>query len=198
MTNTPETLGKAEFAKFIGRSPSYVTALRKAGRLAMTEGGRVRVAESLRLMLETKGIRDDVAARWAALAGMEIPTAPREAQDAPVGALGDGGDVVLRRSRAESEARRAAALADQEEMNRDKMAGNLIAREDVDAAMRFLGAAVRSALDVFPDQVAPLVAPVTSLDEAHALLVDACRNSLDGIGQALARQKDELAKGAKA
>lgn len=195
MSEMPETLGKAAFAEFIGRQPSYVTALRKAGRLVMAADGKsVRVAESLRLMVKTRGARDDVAARWAALAGMEIPEAPAPGENGGQAPSASSADNVLRQSRAESEARRAAALADQEEMTRDKMAGNLIPREDVDAAMRFLGAAVRSLLDVFPDQVSPVVAPVTNLDEVHALITDQCRNVLEELGEAIKRQKEELAK----
>jgi len=87
-----------------------------------------------------------------------------------------------------AESRRVAALADKEEMERDRLAGDLIAREDVDAAMKFIGASVRGLLDVFPDQVAPLVAPVASMDECHALLTENCRNVLVGLGDAIKRQ----------
>ena len=77
----------------------------------------------------------------------------------------------------------------------EQQIAHLIPREDVDAAMRHLGAAVRSAMDVFPDQTAPLVAPVSNMDEVHSLLSEACRSVLAGIDDALARQQAALASG---
>jgi hypothetical protein len=198
----PRLLRKAKFAAFIGRTPQYVTKLLNDGRLVMTEDGkRVLVAESLRRMAETRGARDDVAARWAALAGAEIPEPPAAAAVAPQApSAPPAGDEVaeLRQSRAEAEARKAAAQADQEEMKAAQMRGDLIPREEVEAALTFVGGAIRSALDLLHDQTAPVVAPVTALDEVHAVLQDAARNTLESIVQAIARQRAELAaKGAR-
>lgn len=190
----PKRLRKKEFATFIGRAPSYVTKLLKDGRLVM-DGNVVLVPESLKLMEATKGGRDDVSARWAEKAGAEIPVAPAGTGDAGGGESSSGTNEV-RQARAEAEARKAAAQASQEEMKTAQMRGDLIPREDVEAALRFVGAAIRGALDVLPDQTAPLVAPVTALDEVHAILQDACRNALEGLGQVIARQRDELGKGA--
>jgi hypothetical protein len=64
--------------------------------------------------------------------------------------------------------------------------------------MKFVGATLRSLLEVMPDQTAPLVAPVTSLDEVHAILQDRARNIAEQFGAAIARQKAELEKGVKA
>jgi hypothetical protein len=58
--------------------------------------------------------------------------------------------------------------------------------------MKFLGAAVRAALDVFPDQTAPILAPTTDLNETHALLTEACRSALYDIGVAIERQHEAL------
>lgn len=193
-------MGKADFArKVLKRSPSYVTALLQAGRLVLAGEGihaQVRVAESLERIANTRGGRDDVAARHAANAGAEIPEAQRGAENAPAAPSGEL--ATLREQRAEAEMRRTRALAEQEEMAAARMRGDLIAREDVDAAMKFVGATVRGILEVLPDQTAPLVAPVTSLDEVHAILQDQMRNAAEQLGAAIARQKDELEKGAKA
>lgn len=193
MSEIPKAvMGKKEFADFIQRSPSYVTKLRKDGRLVMTPNGRgVRVAESLKLMDETRGARDDVAARHAEAAGAEIPAPP---QDGGEGEGPTSGDGKVREARAAAEARKAIALAEQEEMKAAQMRGNLIPREEVEAALRFVGGAIRGELDVLPDQAAPLVAPVVALDECHAVLQDVVRNALEKIGQAIARQREELAK----
>ena len=77
----------------------------------------------------------------------------------------------------------------------EKKVGNLIPKEDVDAALKAMGAAVRSAMEVFPDQTAPIVAPVLDLEEVHSLLAQACRDALAGIEHSLARYQAELQGG---
>lgn len=196
MKELPETLGKAEFARFINRGPSYVTALRKEGRLVM-DGDRVKVRESLERMAKTRGARDDVAARWAALAGSEVPEVVQGADRGSPAPSGEQDDGSWRESRAQSEARKSKAQAEQEEMKAAQMRGDLIAREDVDAAFRGVGAAARAAIKVLADQLAPVVAPVTDLNEVHALIVEAEDNTLERFGQELKRQQDELAKAGK-
>lgn len=189
-------MGKKDFAAHIGRSPSYVTSLIKAGRLVLDGSGvhaKVKVAESLALIANTQGARDDVAARHAFERGADGLGPQPGPEIAPTGS----GElaVTLRERRAEEELRRTRALADQEEMTAAKMRGDLIAREDVDAAMKFVGATLRSLLEVMPDQLAPIVAPLTALDEVHAALQDHCRDIQERFGAAIARQKDEIAKG---
>lgn len=203
MTESPDLLSKSAFARFINRKPSYVTSLLREGRLVMEGAGRgakVRVKESLAKMAATRGARDDVAARWAEMAGSEVPEAAGAPETPPAAS---GGAVVadlvadLREERARAELRRAKAVADQEEMAAAKMRGELVAWQDVVAAMSRTGAAIRAASAVMPDQVAPLVAPVNSMDECHAILTDARNNLLERFDQEMQRQQEDLAKGAK-
>lgn len=168
-----ELLSQSKFAARIGMTRQYVSKLKQEGRLVMA-GKLVDVAASLARIEETQGTRDDVAQRHADERGGVITL------------------TEAKSLKAISEARRVAALADREEMERDRMAGELIAREDVDAAMKFIGATVRSLLDVLPDQTAPIVTPVTSLEECHALLTEACRNVLHGLGDAIEKQRAAL------
>lgn len=190
MNETPEVLGMSAFARYIGRSASYASKLRSNGRLVLTPDGRgVRVAESLRLIADTRGARDDVAARWAQLAGGKAVPEP---------AYGESGDVPLSRVRASAEARRAVAEAEIKEIEAAHKRGDLIPLEAVETALKFVGATVRSQFDVFPDQVTPLVAPITALDEVHAVLQEACNSALEAVGQAIARHRAELAKGGNA
>ncbi|MEO7773588.1 MAG: terminase small subunit, partial [Steroidobacteraceae bacterium] len=51
----PETATFSQFAVIAGYKPGYITALRKDGRLVLTEDGkRVKVAESIQLIKDTK------------------------------------------------------------------------------------------------------------------------------------------------
>jgi hypothetical protein len=199
-TPLPAILSKSAFAAHLGLAPSYITALAKAGRLVLDGEGRsarVKVGESLALIEATQSGRFDVARRHAAARrrganagqGDALPrstpeNAPKRDSESP-----DPERLVDAKTRKES------AQADQEEMKAAQMAGNLIAREDVDAAMKFLGASVRAAMDVFPDQTAPVLCAVSDLNETHAVLTESCRNVLHDIGVAIERQIAALNQG---
>jgi len=187
MSETPKLMRKAEFAAHIGRSPAYVTALRKKGRLVLREDGVVLVPESLKLMADTAGGRVDMAEKWAQLAGKAIPHAEPGSDGVP--------DAPSASPLQAAKARKELAQAEQEEMKAAQMRGDLIPREVVDAVLAFVGGAIRAEWDLLPDQVAPLVAPIASMDECHAILQDHGRNALERFGQVVERQRAELAKG---
>lgn len=194
---TPEILSFTEFARLQGVRPSYVTKLKDHGRLVLTDDGkRVRVAESIALIEQTAGGRIDVSARHAAARAAGDVKTPSDRPEATCGKKNasnakSGQDERL----VDAKLRKESAQADQEEMKAAQMRGELIPREDVEAAMKFIGGAVRAALEVFPDQTAPLVAPISDLAEIHEVLAQACRDALHNVGDAIERQKKELEKG---
>ena len=209
-TEQAATLGKKEFAELIGQSPSHVTKLAQDGRLVLDGAGRnarVRVAESLARIEHTGGSRPDVAYRHAQkrAAGAQTDGGPAQgitgAEKIERGATvqaGGGNDGTIDKIGSNYQAARAvkekyAALTAKAEY--ETLMGNLIAREDVDAVLRFVGATVRSLLDVFPDQYAPVLCATSDIHETHAALSDACRAVLDDIGLAIERQKTAIAKG---
>ena len=200
-TEQPATLRKNEFAKLLGIAPSTVTQMRKKGHV-VAEGGatndEIKVFESLRLISVTPSISAKNRRRAIALLRDFEPVVDKDAAEEKQIDLAPPESVyVASEAQTVAMARKISAQADQEEMKAAQMAGNLIAREDVDAAMRFLGAAVRAAMDVFPDQTAPIVCAVADLNETHALLTDACRNVLADIGAAIERQQAAIS-GSKA
>ena len=195
----PAILTKSEFADYLGLVPSYITALVKAGRIVLDGEGRsarVKVAESMALIEATHGGRFDVARRHAAARrrapndamSSTSPQPPKENAGKRDSESPESEKLVDAKTRKES------AQADQEEMKAAQMAGNLIARDDVEAAMKFIGAAVRAAMEVFPDQNAPVLCAVTDLNETHALLTEACRNVLLDVGAAVERQREQLSQ----
>lgn len=194
---TPEILSLSGFAKLQGVRPSYITKLKGDGRLVLTDDGKVRVAESIERIAQTAGGRIDVSARHAAArdAGDE-KTAFDSQREGSAGktrqnAKGEGNERLI-----DAKLRKESAQADQEEMKAAQMRGDLIPREEVDAAMKFIGGAVRAALEVFPDQTAPLVAPISDLTEINEVLAQACRDALHGIGEAIEQQKKDLERSA--
>lgn len=174
---TAET--QTAFAKRIGRAKSWVTALKATGRLVMTPEGLVDVEQSLARIGNTTGGRQDVADRHAA-----ERSAPGPRTQAPVD---DKVGNSYQAARAVKE--KYAALA--AKASYEQQIGALIPREDVEAAMRFIGGAVRAALDVMPDQTAPLVAPATDLAEVHDTLRQACMDAMSAIGHAIEQQKQK-------
>jgi hypothetical protein len=178
-----ELVSKREFATRIGQSPSYVTQLLHDGRLILDGTGRsakVKVSESLKRIEQTGGGRPDVAARHAR------ERANGGASDSGIDKIGSN----YQAARAVKE--KYAALTAKAEY--ETLIGNLIPRDDVDSVLRFVGAQVRSLMDVFPDQQAPILCAVSDIHEAQALLTDACRTVLLDIGQAIERQKRTVIK----
>ena len=178
-----ELVSKREFATRIGQSPSYVTQLLHDGRLILEGSGRsakVKVSESLKRIEQTGGGRPDVAARHAR------NRANGGASDS--GIEDDGSNYQAARAVKE----KYAALTAKAEYK--TLIGNLIPRDDVDSVLRFVGAQVRSLMDVFPDQQAPILCAVSDIHEVQALLTDACRTVLLDIGQAIERQLRTVTK----
>lgn len=192
-------MSQSAFARHIGKSRQYVAKLKADGRLVLDARGRILVQPSLDMILATKGARDDVAERHAAQRSSK-QNEGNDAQgqgaqeNAPESEILSEGltlkEVTMRIKLAEMRDREAASQI--REMEAAQRARDLIAREDVDAAMKFIGATVRGLLDVLPDQTAPMIAPVNNLDECHALLTEACRNVLIGLGDAIEKQTNQL------
>lgn len=195
---------QAAFAAAQGWNRSTVTRLKQAGRLVM-EGARVDPVASLVRIRETGGMRFDVAERHAAqrdgnegqnpgagaTAGQVEGTdkgAGQIAAQAPDGAVGE--------RRSDAQARKESALADMAEMDVKQKRGDLIPKTDVDFALRSFAASVRARLDVLPDQLAPLVSPVTDLDEIHALLAEHCRSILSAVADDMGRAASAAGQGA--
>lgn len=202
---------QAEFAAAQGWHRSTVTRLKQAGRLVM-QGRMVEVAASLARIEETGGMRFDVAARHAANRAQPVtqpaqPEAEKTAQAPLAGAVngtgsGDGAIAApasgsgTGERRSDAQARKEAALADLAEMDVQQKRGNLIPKDDVDAALRSFATSVRARLDVLPDQLAPLLAPVSDLDEIHALLAEHARSILAAVADDMGRAAMAAGQGA--
>jgi hypothetical protein len=198
---------QAEFAARQGWHRSTVTRLKQARRLVML-GKRVDVAASLVLIEETGGMRFDVAERHAAnRAQLSVQQEPQKTAVAPSAGSGEcegqgaasstapAPDAPMGERRSDAQARKEAALADKAEMEVQQMRGELIPKGDVDAALRAFGASVRAKLDVLADQIAPLVAPVTDMDEVHALLAEHCRSILSAVADDMGRAAQAAGQG---
>lgn len=171
---------KSAFAARLGEAPSYVTKLKDDGRLVLSADGKmVDVAASLRLIEQTAGNRQDVTDRWKnarsakSIGDMAADIPGHEKTPQRPTAQADAAEKIgssLQAFRAVKE--KYAAMTAKVEY--EKLIGELENRDNVHADLRSIGAAMRSALDVFPDQVTPLVAPTLDMHEVHAILTENC------------------------
>lgn len=174
------------FAKLIKVSRSYITTLRRNGRLVMA-GRRVDVDASRKRIKETEsGAPQHTAARqhWEN---------ERNAPDAPAPEAGNG-EQLIPNTRAYWDRRAAAATAEMREIELAKMKGDLIPREDVDFVLKDFGAVWRGLLENLPDRLAPQVYPLTTLEETNAVIVEAAEELQTEMAATMKRRIEEMGK----
>jgi hypothetical protein len=195
----PDTATFAEFARIAKFRPSYITELKAVGRLVLTaDGKRVRVAESLKRIDDTKDpAKIGVARRHAAARVASAASAAVDQDEPPEGAGSDTeppeepadqkdeGFQYWKRRRERANAlqvERANAIAD----------GQLIYADEVAKAARGAVATLRTRLESLPDVLAPQLVVITDEAKARALITSAIEHALDE----LTRQFGALAKDA--
>lgn len=174
---------KLAFSKRICVTPQFVTKLAQQGRIVLVGEGRtakVHIKKSLELYEATAGDRADVTARHARERAAKKKAAPKKksaAKKAPgknkytsVGGNESAELVEMRQRKVNSETRRITALADKEELELQEMLGNHLLREDVDYVLQEFGAMFRAMAGNMADRLAPIVAPIENIDEAHAAI----------------------------
>ena len=197
------TTTRADFARQMGVNKGTVTRWVQTGR-AVLAGDRVDVEASIARLQETSGARPDVAERHAAERGSAIPTQPAAKvgagdtappmASAPAGAEGDRVGNSYQAARAVKEKYSALSA----KLDYERSVGNLIPKEDVDSALRAFATHVRARLDVMPDQLSPLLGPVSDLDEIHAILSESARGILTAVADDMARAVTAVGRDAAA
>jgi phage terminase Nu1 subunit (DNA packaging protein) len=97
----------------------------------------------------------------------------------------------LNRRLKKAEADKREHEADMARMERETMAGNLIAREDVEFALDDFGATLRSLMENLADRLAPVVHPLQTIEETHAALSEAAQDVLLTMHDLLAQRANE-------
>jgi hypothetical protein len=203
MADLPETEAFRAFAARLGSKPSYVTELKKTGRLVLTEDGRrVRVAESLQLIAATRNpAKAGVAARHAAARDRVPPAATPGDIGAQRPAPGDGQDepepeqppstadpLYLRRTKAQAE--REEALARKALREEQVEMGALLPRDEVLSFVADAIVQLRSRLELMPSVLSPQLA---ATDDEDAIRVQ-LRDGIEQTCTELARKFDAIGK----
>lgn len=190
-----ETMGFREFADHLRVKPGYVTELRKAGRLVLTDDGkRVRVAESLRLIEDSRDpSKAGVVARHAAVRG-EPTTGTDDVGDDEL----DDEALATTGPTASHAARRAKAAADREEAAarkalRDEQIelGTLLVIDEVVSAVATTITTLRTGLQNLRSTLAPSLAAAQTEEQVGAVLGEAIESALEEC----ARDLHLIAKG---
>lgn len=171
---------QAEFARRQGWAKSYVTKLKREGRLVFAaDGGVDEAASRARIAATAAHTRPDVAARAAAGrapgAGLPFTGADQAVNDAA--ATDPAGDTAAdtAASAHESESVRLRRL--REGLRREAglielglLCGELLARDDVDLEWSRLGVGLRANLEAVVERLAPLLAAAPDRAQAQALI----------------------------
>ena len=212
-------LTQTDFAKQQGWQKSYITQLKAAGRLVMVDG-LVDVESSLALIARTADpSRDQVSARHAAKraagaktaggVGAESGAGEKNAPGAAFAAGGagagqgagqaggqlDGDKVAASYSKSRAMKEFYAAQTAKAMYEKDVL-GKLCDTEEVARAGAGLGAVLRTKLEGLSDRLAPVLAPVGSVEETHALLVENFEAVLNEIANELEKLSRTVTKGA--
>ncbi|GAB3305701.1 hypothetical protein GCM10027564_06590 [Luteimonas notoginsengisoli] len=192
----PEICGLREFAALAGFKPSYITELKNAGRLVLTDDRKkVRVAESLALIDQTRDpARAGVAARHAAARAASAAQADEAAAQA--GGAGEGDDAPPATYSDPVEAsharRKAKAIADKAEADarkalRDEQLelGQLLEADQVDFAVRGAVATFRTSLENLPNTLAPELAALSDEGRIRVVLGEALEHALEELSRKL-------------
>lgn len=195
---TPAVLSFAGFAELAGYRRSYITQLKRDGRLVLTDDGKaVRVRESLARIAATRDpSKDGVAARHAAARQQAAATpapAPYEAPPPrPSAASADPSAAAAGSSYQNARAVRERFLALQAKLEYERAVAKLLDAGAVEAAASSAVTLLRSRLEALPDILGPQLAPITDEAQLRATLAEAIEHALDET----ARQFSSLAKAA--
>jgi len=198
----PATASFSEFARRQGWRPSYVTQLKKDGRLVLTsDGRRVLVAESITRIAATRDpSKEGVRARHGAERAQAAPAAPGGAS-APQGSEessgdrggadeADDGDIPFN---SPHQLRRAKALADKEEAlarkaQREELVemGQLLVRDEVIAAVAAGVVQLRTGLELLVSTLPATLAALDDEAEVRTQLRDAIEQALGDLARKFA------------
>lgn len=194
--HAPAVMSFAEFARHAGFKASYVTQLKREGRLVLSDDGKaVKAAESLARIQETRDpskaavAARHAAARASAAASSETPAPPAPPADPTDDDEPDAG-LLVRHDYQTARAKREHIAAEIAELEFRKLAGELI---EVSALRPVLAGAVATlcaALDRIEHDVVPVL---VGLDE-EAMRVQ-IRDYVDTVRSDLSESFAKMGRG---
>jgi len=171
------TVSQAEFARMEGKARSYITALKAAGRLVMTDDGKVNVEASRARLNETADPnREDVKERW-----QQERTTPEAASQSDK--IGNSYQA------ARADGMKFDAMT--KKVMYEKMIGKLVEKEEAAYLIEDVGGVFRQSLENFPHRVsAELVGK--SLDAIRSILKQEIHSVLSEVDREFTKREAQL------
>lgn len=163
------TATQSEFAAILGKDKSYVTRLKQAGRLVMSDG-LVDVEKSQALIAATA----DPSRNATAL----LP-----ASDQQQSGLDSRNETHVGDSYQTSKAVNEKYKALTAKLEYERASGKLVEADAVRLFAADLGATFRGALEILPDRIAAELVPLSDIDAVRAVLVEAFEQVLLDLSQ---------------
>lgn len=174
-----QAVNQSEFATLMGWDRSYVTKLKKAGRLVLDERGKVLVDASKKRIEETADPnRDDVKDRWQQQRGEEAP--PKQ-QDS-IGSSYQAARAVKERYQAMHA-----------KLEYEVASGQLVKKSEVDAAVADVVTMFRQALEQVPYRTGPELVG-KGLDAIRAVLKQDLHAVLSDMEREFTARLERIAK----
>lgn len=183
---TPAALTQKAFAEHIGCRPSYVTKLKKDGRLVIGDDGLVRVAESIARIEATRDpAKRAVAERHATERGAALQAPAGEGTDKAT----EDPAVLANPDYQAARAKREHFAAEREEMRYRQEAGELLVAVEVEGEVASILTELRTRLEALPDTLGPQLAPITDEQQVRTRLAEEIEMALGEV----ARRMGEVA-----
>jgi len=187
-------MNQAAFARHLGVRKSYITALKQAGRLVMSDDGKLVDVEASEARIKATaepghaGVAErhakQRAGQPAAVDGEKTPKTESE-EEPPA----DAGTPDYQKARA----RRETANAELAEMESATRAGQLMETALVLAAVADAGATLRTHLATLPAILAPQLATLNDENQVRLLLEDHIEQALGELAERMGKMAKEVA-----
>lgn len=177
-----QAVNQSEFARLMGWDRSYVTKLKKTGRLVLDDRGNVLVDASKKRIDETADPnRDDVKQRWGKERGDD---APQKQPDS----IGNS----YQQARAVKERYQALHA----KLEYEEASGQLIKKADVDAAVADVVTMFRQSMEQIPYRTGPELVG-KDLDKIRAILKQDVHAALSDMEREFSARLDRVSKAEK-
>lgn len=168
-----------EFAEHLGKKPSYVTELKKNGRLVFAEGGRVNVEATLERIQATADPSKIGVVERHARERAEKQAAPDESAIPPELNGADKSGSVYQKARAMRE-QYNAMLA---KIDYEKSIGHLLVTTEAVGAVADGDAIIRTRLESLPNILSPRLAAESDENKIRAILIDEIEHLLNELSK---------------
>lgn len=178
---------RADFARRLGWNRSSVTRAVQDGRVVLS-GDLVDIDASL---AKIEALAHPAAHHQAHARQLEEDRQRKQASQGDAPEAQDESMEALNKRLKRAEADKREHEADIARMERERIAGRLVEKDDVDFVLNDFGATLRSLMENFADRYAPVIHPLQTLEDVHAALAEAAEAVLAEVSESMRRRAED-------